>query len=199
MVILKTASYNYRNKSRRFQTQFSKTKSIAEASAMKELLQQFAGYNVWANQKILDVILVLPEEKQNAEVASSFNSLYNTVLHMWNAESIWWQRMKLQEHILVPSENFKGNMKDLSNELLNQNRQWQEWINNATDMALDHVFQYQNSKKEQFKQPIYQMLLHVFNHGTYHRGQLINMLRQLGVEKLPATDFIVYSRVRRGS
>jgi uncharacterized damage-inducible protein DinB len=34
-----------------------------------------------------------------------------------------------------------------------------------------------------FQQPIYQMLLHVFNHGTYHRGQLINMLRQLGVYK----------------
>jgi uncharacterized damage-inducible protein DinB len=36
-----------------------------------------------------------------------------------------------------------------------------------------------------------QMLLHVFNHGTYHRGQLINILRQAGVEKVPETDFIV--------
>ncbi|MGZ3844574.1 MAG: DinB family protein, partial [Flavisolibacter sp.] len=57
-----------------------------------------------------------------------------------------------------------------------------------------HVFQYQNTKKEQFKQPIYQMLLHAFNHGTYHRGQLVNMLRQLGVDKIPGTDFIAWSR-----
>jgi len=45
-----------------------------------------------------------------------------------------------------------------------------------------------------YKQPVCQMILHVFNHGTYHRGQLVNMLRQLGIEKIPQTDFIVWSR-----
>lgn len=161
---------------------------------MKELLKELAAYNIWANQKIIDVILLLPEEKQKTEIPSSFKSLYSTLLHMWNAESAWWQRMKLQERIMSPFENFKGSIQELTNDLLQQNRQWQEWVNNAPDAALDHVFQYQNARKEQFKQPIYQMLLHVFNHGTYHRGQLINMLRQLGMEKLPQTDFIVWSR-----
>jgi uncharacterized damage-inducible protein DinB len=161
---------------------------------MKELLQQLAAYNIWANQRILEVILALPEEKQKQEIPSSFKSLYHTVLHMWNAENIWWQRMKLQERITKPFDTFKGTMNELANESLQQNRQWQEWVNNASDAALDHVFQYQTFQKEQFKQPIYQMLLHVFNHGTYHRGQLINMLRQLGITKLPDTDFIVWSR-----
>jgi uncharacterized damage-inducible protein DinB len=59
------------------------------------------------------------------------------------------------------------------------------------------VFHYQNTKKEQFKQPIYQVLLHMFNHSTYHRGQLVTMLRQLGVQKLPSTDFIVWSRRKK--
>jgi uncharacterized damage-inducible protein DinB len=88
-------------------------------------------------------------------------------------------------------------MQELTIELLQQNRQWIEWINAASEAALDHVFQYQTSRKEQFKQPISQMLLHVFNHGTYHRGQLVNMLRQLEVEKIPQTDFIVWSRMKR--
>jgi uncharacterized damage-inducible protein DinB len=161
---------------------------------MKELLKQLAAYNIWANQKILEVIMALPEEKQKQEIPSSFKSLHDTVLHMWNAESVWWQRMKLHERIIAPVEIFKGTMQDMANGLLQQNVQWQDWVNNATDAALDHVFHYQNTKKEQFKQPIYQMLLHVFNHGTYHRGQLINMLRQLGVQKLPGTDFILWSR-----
>ena len=116
---------------------------------------------------------------------------------MWDAESAWWQRMKLQERIIVPSENFNGSMNDVASGLMLQNRQWEEWVNNASDISLEHVFQYQNSKKEQFKQPIFQMILHVFNHSTYHRGQLINMLRQLGEEKLPQTDFIVWSRGKR--
>ena len=113
---------------------------------------------------------------------------------MWDAESIWWQRMKLHERIIRPSENFNGPTKDIVNGLLNQNKQWDDWVNQASELSISHVFQYQTSRKEQFKQPIYQMLLHVFNHGTYHRGQLVNMLRQLGVDKIPATDFILWSR-----
>ena len=161
---------------------------------MKEILTQLSAYNIWANQLLLDVINQLSEEKQKQELPSSFKSLYATVLHVLDAESIWWQRMKLQERIVRPSENFTGNMKELSNNLFNQNRQWDEWINNANEHQLQHVFHYQNTKKEQFKQPMYQMLVHAFNHGTYHRGQLVNMLRQLGVEKIPGTDFIVWSR-----
>ena len=161
---------------------------------MKELLKQYAAYNCWASQRIIDVLLTLPEEKQRAEVPSSLNSLYKTVLHMWDAESIWWQRMKMQERLVVPSENFMGNLQDAANGLLNQSKLWNDWVNNASDLSLEHVFQYYNNKKEYFKQPVYQMLQHVFNHGTYHRGQLINMLRQLGIEKLPSTDFIIWSR-----
>jgi len=161
---------------------------------MKELLKQYAAYNVWASQKLIDIIQTLPPEKQMAEVPSSFNSLLKTILHIWDAESIWWQRMKLQERINRPSENFNGTLPDAASALMLQSKQWEEWVNGASDLSLDHVFQYQTFNHEQFKQPVYQMLLHVFNHGTYHRGQLVNMLRQLGVEKLPATDYIVWSR-----
>jgi uncharacterized damage-inducible protein DinB len=143
---------------------------------------------------LLDVINQLPEEKQKQELLSSFKSLYSTVLHVLDAESIWWQRIKLQERIIKPSDDFNGDMKELSNNLLHQNKQWNDWIVNANEHQLQHVFQYQNSKREQFKQPVYQVLLQVFNHGTYHRGQLVNMLRQLGVEKIPGTDFISWSR-----
>lgn len=128
---------------------------------------------------------------------SSFNSIHLTFLHMWDAESIWWQRMKLQEVITAPSANFKGNTKDVAAALVHQNRLWESWVNNASDSALQHVFFYRNNKKEQFKQPVYQVLLQVFNHGTYHRGQLVNMFRQLQIGKIPQTDFIVWSRERK--
>jgi uncharacterized damage-inducible protein DinB len=164
---------------------------------MKELLKQYAAYNGWANQRLIDVITALPEEKQLAEIPSSFNSLYKTVLHMWDAENGWWQRMKLQERIIFPNEHFKGDMKEMAAGLLQQSKQWEEWVSNASDLMLEHVFQYKNVKGEQFKMPIYQMLHHVFNHSTYHRGQLINMLRQLGVDKVPQTDFSLWTRGKR--
>jgi uncharacterized damage-inducible protein DinB len=165
---------------------------------MKEILLQYAAYNIWANQQLVAVISSLPLEKQTATLPSSFNSLHLTVLHLLDAESIWWQRLKLQERIDRPSNTFQGNTQEALQTLLQQNNQWHQWLQNATERMLQHVFHYQNSKREHFKQPVYQMLLHIFNHGTYHRGQIINMLRQLGVDKLPATDFIVWSRKSGG-
>lgn len=164
---------------------------------MKELLQQSAAYNLWANQRLTDVILKLDENKQQQIVTGSFPNLYAAILHLWDAESTWWQRMKLHEKILVPSKNFNPAMQEAVNGLLQQNSLWIEWINNASAAALEHVFAYQNSRREQFKQPVFQMLHHVFNHGTYHRGQIVIMLRELGVEKIPPTDFIVWSRSKK--
>ena len=161
---------------------------------MKELLVQFAAYHLWANELLFSAIAELPGEKHHENIPSSFPSLYKTVLHMWDAESIWWQRLKLQERVIRPGENFTGTMDELIAQLLQQNKQWLEWMNSASDHQVQHVFQYQNTKRESFKQPVYQMLLHLFNHGTYHRGQLVTMLRQLGIEKIPQTDFIVWSR-----
>ena len=161
---------------------------------MKELLKQYAAYNIWATQRLTNLVLSLPEDQQTQSIASSFNSLHATILHMLDAESIWWQRMKLQEKIMRPSANFKGTIKDAVTGLMQQSKLWEEWVSNASDLSISHVFQYQTMEQEQFKQPVWQMLLHVFNHGTYHRGQLVTILRQLGIEKIPQTDFIVWSR-----
>jgi uncharacterized damage-inducible protein DinB len=161
---------------------------------MKEILIQYATYNAWANAKLGEVILSLNEEQQVEPVLSSFSSIKLTLLHMWDAENIWWQRLKLTENIVRPSELLDFSTKETLSNLYQQDRQWLEWITDATPAAIDHVFAYQNSKREQFKQPVFQMLMHVFNHGTYHRGQIVTMLRQLGVDKIPATDFIVWSR-----
>ena len=164
---------------------------------MKELLKQMAVYNVWAHKKIMDAVLSIPVENQKAEIPSSFSSLEKTILHLWDAESIWWQRMKLHERLMIPSENFKGTTVEAVNGLLSQSTLWEEWVNNVSDNMLEHVFEFRNKKGDQIKMPIWQMLFHVFNHGTYHRGQLVNMFRQLGVEKIPGTDFSTFVRNKK--
>ena len=91
---------------------------------MKELLQQLSAYNIWANDFLLESIKNLPVELHEKEVPSSFNSLLKTILHMWNAETVWWQRMKLQERITGPMEDFKGDIFDAIEGLKHQDRQW---------------------------------------------------------------------------
>jgi uncharacterized damage-inducible protein DinB len=164
---------------------------------MKELLQQYVAYTIWANEKMYGAISKLTEEQVLQPVNSSFKSIHHTLLHMWDAEGIWWQRMKLQEQITVPSSQFNGTTAELHQKMKQQHELWKEWVDNATEAALQHEFIYHNNKREQFKQPIWQMLLHIANHGTYHRGQLVTLLRQLGVEQIPPTDFIVFARTKK--
>lgn len=160
---------------------------------MKQIFDQYASYNVWANQRIIDTILQLPEETVRKTVVSSFSSLQLTLLHMWNTESIWWQRIKLLEIINTPG-NTSSSIQETAAGLMAQSRQWQTWVEKSTTAVLEHEFIYRNSKKQQFKQPVYQILMHLFNHATYHRGQLVTILRELDVTIIPATDFIVFIR-----
>ena len=161
---------------------------------MKQLLQQYAAYNIWANKRIIERVLHLQAEIIQKDVPSSFPSIFQTILHMLDAGSMWWQRLKLAEHVERPSNNFTGTVEELTTMLIKNSQQWEEWIEHAGENQLVHVFAYQNSKREQFKQPVFEMLVHLFNHQTYHRGQIVTMFNALGVDKIPPTDFIVFSR-----
>lgn len=161
---------------------------------MKQLLASFTHYEYWANERLLQVIRTLAEEQQQQEIVSSFSSVHKTCLHIWDATSIWWQRVHKVEEIVVPSLSFHPTMSEIENGLLQQNTQWIEWIRSASDADLTYILPYKNMKGEAFEQEVKEILLHINNHGTYHRGQLVTMLRQLGVEKIPQTDYILYSR-----
>ena len=160
---------------------------------MKELLQQYAAYNIWATGLLIDRINKMPDGTTDREIVSSFSSIYKTVQHMWLAEEVWWKRLKLTENIVLESAAFTGTFTEMTNALTKQSQQFKDRIDNATENQLTHVFAFIRNK-EQIKMPVYQMLQHVFNHATYHRGQLVTMLNQLGADKIPSTDFSTFSR-----
>ncbi len=157
---------------------------------MRELFQNYAAFNAWANQIITDVILEMDEHLHQQLVKSSFPNLYATVLHLWDAESIWWQRMGGHTQILIPSKQFNPTMQEAVNGLLSQSNEWKEWVEHSTEEQLRKEFSYQNLAGESFRSAIWQIVHHLFNHRTYHRGQLVMMMRELGVSSIPATDLI---------
>ena len=161
---------------------------------MKKILAQFAAYNYWANQRITDAISNLTDEQLHREIVSSFSSIYKTLLHLWDVEDIWWQRLKQPGVTEWQSTTFTGSVMELSKNLIQQSKQWKEWIDIATEEALNNEFNYTNRKNNNFNQPVSEMLLHLFNHQTYHRGQLITMLRQAGYITVPNSDMISFLR-----
>jgi uncharacterized damage-inducible protein DinB len=68
-----------------------------------------------------------------------------------------------------------------------------QFLNQLEDSDLDREISFANSSGEEFQSTIYDILTHVFNHGTYHRSQINMRLRQTGAEPV-AIDYIVYAR-----
>lgn len=161
---------------------------------MKQILLSYTAYETWANEQLLNVAVQLSPEEQNREIVSSFSSLHKTFLHIWDASSGWWQRLQMHENIVMPSLSFHPSMKDINNGLLHQNNQWKLFVEHATEEMLGASLPYQNTKGQHFLQPVSDIIMHLSNHGTYHRGQITTILRQLGVDRIPQTDYIVYRR-----
>jgi uncharacterized damage-inducible protein DinB len=136
----------------------------------------------------------LSADQIHAEIPSSFNSLYKTVLHIWTAESLWLARLN-QETIKSPGDPFEGKMERLSGSLEEADQKLIEWLEEKQDDHLTENLQYTNIAGLSFVQPYDLLLAHIFNHNTYHNGQLVTMLRASGIDKIPSTDFVVWTRL----
>ncbi len=162
---------------------------------MKELLLQYAAYNVWANKLMIDAMQKLDATALDQEIVSSFPSLRATVLHCWSAEYVWLQRLQLAEKPVWVQNEFMGTFEEANSEWQKVSAALLQFVEKQyDDKALQHVLQFYDLKKESHKMPVYQVLQHVFNHCSYHRGQLVTMLRQVEVKEIPRTDFIVFAR-----
>jgi uncharacterized damage-inducible protein DinB len=159
-----------------------------------DILVEKAEYNVWANKRIVETISNLTLEQLVQKVESSFSGIYPTLFHLWNAENIWLERIK---GISLPTwptrevndtRNFENfiNTSKLFLAFLEENK-------NNKDFAF-HEITYSNLKGDVLRNNVYEIVLHCLNHSTYHRGQIVTMLRQLGVNDIPSTDFITYLR-----
>lgn len=164
---------------------------------MKELLLRYAAYNIWANQRLIAVLNGLSEEQRNKDHGSSFSSLRNTVLHMWDGEAIWYQRLNLTTPVVKPSLAFEGSWEELVKGFQRQNQLLHDFVAAASEAKLAHTIEYNLPEKRTGKSAVDNSILTVFNHSTFHRGQLVTMLRQSGIAKIPPTDFIVYTRIKK--
>ena len=154
----------------------------------------YTAYNYWANEKLATVISGLGEPLFFQQVPSSFPNLFETIEHIWQAELVWRQRI-LQTAPSKKPEFSSKDMKALLETLLLESKQWQAFIGQTSEEKLLEMVPYNNWQGLPFTTPLWQIVQHIFNHSTFHRGQLVTMLRHLGVTALPSTDYITYTRI----
>lgn len=159
---------------------------------MKELLLQYARFNVWANDLTVNAMLPLAPSLLDQELVSSFPSLRKTVYHMWSAEAIWLQRLNLVEKPTWAAGSFTGSFDEACALWQQASAGLLSYTTAANNDSLNAVLSYHDTKGNPWHRPVWQVLQHVSNHATYHRGQLVTMLRQVGVTTIPPVDFIYF-------
>ncbi|MGE0638342.1 MAG: DinB family protein [Bacteroidia bacterium] len=159
---------------------------------MRDLLVNYAAYNLWANQRIANVLKGLDASVLDKEIPSSFNSIRKTVFHIWDAEFIWLQRLNGLSLSDWPSKQYGADTP--IDKFLETSQAFKELVEQLSEADFTGDCVYKNLKGAEYRNPRNEVLQHIFNHSTFHRGQIVTMLRNAGVEEIPATDFIYYTR-----
>ena len=151
------------------------------------LLAAQLNYSRWASHKLLTYALTIPEEDLTRHIGNSHGSIVKTFQHTYYADRAWLGRF----------ENTGGGFEDPppGPSLTDLDRDWWPLLARFEEIARSGdalgVLHYKNLKGQPFERPIWQVVLHVVNHGTYHRGQIASLLRQQG-HLPPGTDLIYY-------
>ncbi|HLJ85735.1 MAG TPA: DinB family protein [Candidatus Angelobacter sp.] len=157
-----------------------------------EFLRIHLSYKEWQGKRLIAAVRVLPTEIFEAQRGSSHGGIKGTLQHIYSADFAWLRRVQgltvTRADVKLP-ETVKE-LEDWWTALLGD---WKEWGNAVADAAWTSVLDYSLFNGTPCSTPLWQIVLHVVNHGTHHGGQVVAMLRQAGITP-PPTDAIVYYR-----
>jgi len=152
-------------------------------------------YNAWANHRTLDACAALTPEQFARDLGSSFRSIHATLLHICEAEWLWLERWHDRSPNAMHQPSDFPDFESLRRHWTEVERNLIDYVAGLREEDLARVIHHKTTQGVPQSAPHAQMLQHLVNHGSYHRGQVAAMLRQLG-SKAMSTDLIVFYRER---
>jgi uncharacterized damage-inducible protein DinB len=152
-------------------------------------------FNAWANRRELEAAAALTNEQFTKHLGSSFSSVRDTLAHIMGAEWIWLERFQGRSPGALPEATRFADVASLRKTWLEQEEHLLKFVLGVSQEDLNRVLEYKTLKFGTYSNPLWQSMQHVVNHGTYHRGQVTTMLRQLGAQPI-LTDLMHYYRER---
>ncbi|HXC33231.1 MAG TPA: DinB family protein [Verrucomicrobiae bacterium] len=158
-----------------------------------ELLRLLFQYNAWADRRLLDACGQLSNEQFTRSLGSSFSSVRDTLAHLYGAEWIWNERFRGHSPTALPGGAGYPDLASIRAKVEEMDQYFIDYVSKLSQQDLDRVIVYKTFGGQEFSNPLWQSLHQLTNHGTYHRGQVVTMLRQLGVKPV-STDLIGFYR-----
>jgi uncharacterized damage-inducible protein DinB len=152
-------------------------------------------YNAWANHRSLDAASALKLEEFTRAMDSSFSSVRDTLAHIYGGEWVWLERFQGRSPASLPDVAQFADLASLRTRWNEHETQLLKFVRGLSQADLDRVMEYKTLKYGVYKNPLWQSMQHLVNHGTYHRGQVTTLLRQLGAQPI-LTDLMHFYRER---
>jgi len=155
-------------------------------------------YTKWANDLALDAAANLPDESLRRDVGISHKSIFGTLVHMAGADWIWLERWHGRSPAKAEAWSFWT--PESCGDLATLKQRWSEladqrtrYVSELDEVRLAAELPFKLLSGDPSSMPLVNQMQHIANHATMHRGQVVGMIRQLGIDP-PATDLLFYLR-----
>lgn len=157
--------------------------------------RQLAAYNHWANMRLYGAALELPDDAYRLPTGVFFGSLHGTLNHLLLTDRIWLKRLTGSgEHPDRLSAVLFDDRRQLLNARIAEDARLSDAIAGYTEADLAKPVSYQTTSGKPYSQPLQDILLHLFNHQTHHRGQAHACCSILTGSEPPSLDLLAFQR-----
>lgn len=158
-----------------------------------DYLRQLIDFHYWARNRVMTAAAYLSAEQYARPMGNSFASVRDTLNHLYQAEWIWYSRWNGVSPTAFPEIDLPD-LGTLSQRWLEMEGKVRAYLDEAGEAGLQRIIPYRLMSGKESASPLWQLVSHLVNHGTYHRGQVTTLLRQLGAPPPQSTDMITYFR-----
>ena len=163
-------------------------------SVSADTLRTHIDYTAWASQRLVEAAALLSPDELNRDFQTADRSILETLVHIFAGDRLWLSRLAGGPHPGFITDADRS-LAVVQNDWPALYGRWKQWALGLTDESVLARLEYHDMKGRPWSQPIWQLVLHVVNHGTHHRGQVSGFLRTLG-HTPPALDLVFFYRER---
>jgi len=160
--------------------------------------RQLLDYHLWARERALAAVEALTPEQFVRDMGNSFGSVRDTVAHLYGADEVWLSRWRGGKPTGLPPATQFADLASLRTAWAKLDPDFRAFVHDLDAAALVRPLTYPAFNGQLATLTYEQMLQHVVNHGSYHRGQITTMLRQLGAPAPKSMDLVAFLRERAG-
>jgi uncharacterized damage-inducible protein DinB len=179
-------------------TEISRAIGIIDYTAIQPMKAHFsmlARYNAWANARLYKIASALPDEAYRRNVGAYFKSMHGTLNHLLVADRIWMRRLTGEgDHPATLGALISDDFDSLQTARNAEDARITRFVDGLQESDIEKPLDYQTLNGTPQRQPVHEILAHLFNHQTHHRGQAHAILTILGIAEPDPLDLLIMQR-----